>query len=102
MADLARSKVMKEIVFAELPQIGDEVTAGEASGLLESTKSANDLFMPVSGEIVEVNSEVEDDPGLINSDPYGSGWLFVIKPSNLQGDLSNLLDADSYIKKAEK
>lgn len=65
-----------DIVYIDLPELGDTVTAGETCGEVESTKSVSDLYSPVTGEITELNSAVVDDPALINSDPYGAGWLF--------------------------
>ena len=67
-----------DIVYVQLPELGDIVTAGETCGEVESTKSVSDLYAPVSGEITEVNAAVVDDPALINTEPYGSGWLFKV------------------------
>lgn len=70
-----------ELVFVELPAIGDTVTVGESCGEVESTKTVSDLFPPVSGEITAVNTAAVDEPGLVNADPYGEGWLFEVRPS---------------------
>lgn len=86
-----------EIVFAELPAVGDTVTAGETCGEVESTKSVSDIYAPVSGEIVAVNEALDADPGAINSDPYGKGWLFDVKLSDAS-ELGSLLTADDYNK----
>ena len=67
-----------DIVYVELPEVGSTVTAGETCGEVESTKSVSDLYSPVTGEVTEVNEAVVDDPALINSDPYGAGWLFKV------------------------
>ncbi|KRF08885.1 glycine cleavage system protein H [Arthrobacter sp. Soil782] len=67
-----------DIVYVDLPEVGDTVTAGETCGEVESTKSVSDLYAPVSGEVTEINSDVVDSPELINSDPYGNGWLFKV------------------------
>lgn len=67
-----------DIVYVQLPELGSIVTAGETCGEVESTKSVSDLYAPVSGEVTELNSAVVDDPALINSEPYGSGWLFKV------------------------
>lgn len=67
-----------DIVFVDLPEVGSSVTAGEGCGEIESTKSVSDLHAPVTGEVTAVNSAAVDDPGLINSDPYGAGWLFKV------------------------
>ncbi|MCR1783283.1 glycine cleavage system protein GcvH [Nocardioides carbamazepini] len=81
-----------DVVYVDLPQLGATVTAGESCGELESTKSVSDLYAPVTGEIVEVNDAVDADPSLVNSDPFGAGWLFVVKVS-APGDL---IDAAAY------
>ena len=83
-----------EIVFVDLPGVGDTVTAGETCGEVESTKSVSDLYSPVTGEVVAVNEAAGDDPGLLNSDPYGEGWLFEIRPDGAGG--AELLDAEAY------
>ena len=82
-----------DIVYVELPGVGDAVTAGEACGEIESTKAVSELYAPISGEIVEVNQAVVDAPETVGSDPYGDGWLFRIK-----GDSAEvvLLDAGGY------
>lgn len=80
------SDALGEIVFVELPEVGAEVTAGEPCGELESTKSVSDLVSPVTGTVLEVNDAVVDDPGTINSDPYGAGWLFEVEVAS-EGDL---------------
>ncbi|GAB3551820.1 glycine cleavage system protein GcvH [Arthrobacter tumbae] len=67
-----------DIVYVDLPEVGDTVTAGETCGEVESTKSVSDLYAPVSGEVTETNADVVDNPELINSDPYGNGWLFKV------------------------
>jgi glycine cleavage system H protein len=68
-----------DVVYVDLPTVGDTVTAGEPCGELESTKSVSDLYAPVTGEVLEVNDAVDADPSLVNSDPFGTGWLFVVK-----------------------
>lgn len=82
------AEALGEIVFVELPEVGDEVEAGEAFGEVESTKSVSDIYAPVSGEIVAINEELEDNAGLINEDPYNEGWLYEVKvtePGELMG-----------------
>lgn len=81
-----------DVVYVDLPAVGDTVTAGEACGELESTKSVSDLYAPVTGEVVAVNDAVDADPSLVNSDPFGEGWLFVVRFA-ATGDL---LDAAAY------
>ncbi|MGD9381253.1 MAG: glycine cleavage system protein GcvH [Candidatus Thorarchaeota archaeon] len=87
---------LHEITFVELPEVGSSVEADSECGLVESMKASSDLFSPLSGEIVEVNSNLEDAPELVNEEPYGKGWMFKIKPSNLEGEMSALMDAKAY------
>ena len=84
-----------DIVFIELPESGAEVDAGAEIAVVESVKAASDIYSPVSGEVVDVNSALEDEPELVNGSPYEDGWLFTIKISSSE-DLSNLLDAEGY------
>ena len=84
-----------DIVFVTLPEVGAEVRAGEPCGELESTKSVSDVYAPVTGTVVARNEAVETSPELINSDPYGSGWMFEVQPAD-PGDLDGLLDAQDY------
>ncbi|MBF1679864.1 glycine cleavage system protein GcvH [Rothia sp. (in: high G+C Gram-positive bacteria)] len=84
-----------DVVYVDLPSVGDSVAAEDSFGEIESTKSVSDLFAPISGEIVAVNEGLEDDPALVNSDPYGEGWIVEIRPENAD-DLANLLDAEAY------
>lgn len=72
------TEALGDVVFVELPEVGSEVTAGETCGEIESTKSVSDLYAPVSGTVTEINQAAVDDPSLINSDPYGAGWLFTV------------------------
>ncbi|MCQ9384191.1 glycine cleavage system protein GcvH [Brevibacterium sp. 50QC2O2] len=84
-----------DVVFVEAPAVGDSVTAGEQCGEVESTKSVSDLISPVTGTVVEVNESLGDSPEVINSDPYGEGWIFTV---SLEGDgaLGDLLDSAAY------
>jgi len=82
-----------DVVYVQLPEVGETVTAGDTCGELESTKSVSDLYTPASGEVVEVNQAVVDDPALVNSAPFEDGWLFRIR---LQGAPEGLLSADEY------
>ncbi|MFD4248492.1 glycine cleavage system protein GcvH [Amycolatopsis thermoflava] len=84
-----------DVVFVDLPETGKAVTAGEPFGEVESTKSVSELFAPVDGEVVAVNDAVGDSPELINSDPYGEGWLVEIRVSDADA-VAGLLDADAY------
>jgi glycine cleavage system H protein len=86
-----------DVVFVTAPAAGTKVTAGEPCGEVESTKSVSDLYSPVDGEVIEVNSEVDDDPGLVNSDPYGAGWLFRVRMAEADGQgVAGLLSAAEY------
>ncbi|WP_181765858.1 glycine cleavage system protein GcvH [Streptomyces albidus (ex Kaewkla and Franco 2022)] len=82
-----------DVVFVQLPETGDSVTAGEPCGELESTKSVSDLYAPVSGEITEINQDVVDDPALVNSAPFEGGWLFKVR---ITDEPDGLLTADEY------
>ena len=84
-----------DVVYVDLPSVGDSVAAEDSFGEIESTKSVSDLFAPIAGEIVAANEGLEDDPALVNSDPYGEGWIIEIRPENAD-DLANLLDAEAY------
>ena len=84
-----------DIVYVSLPQVGDQVTAGDTCGELESTKSVSDIYAPVSGEVVAVNDALTNTPELVNNDPYGGGWLFEVAPSDA-GQLDGLMDAAAY------
>ncbi len=90
-------KALREIVYAELPSVGTEVKQSEPYGTLESVKAVSDLVAAVSGRIEEVNEEVQSKPETLNEDPYIKGWLIVVKPSNLQAELANLMDFDKAV-----
>jgi len=90
-------KQLREVVFAELPSVGDEIVKGEPFGTVESVKSVSDLVAPLSGKIVEVNEEVVNSPQIINEDPYGEGWLIVVSPSNLDEDLKTLMSYEESV-----
>jgi len=87
---------LHEITFVEISEVDTVVKAGEECGLVESMKASSDIFSPVSGKIVEVNTELEDAPEIVNEDCYVKGWMFKIKPSNLKADLAKLMKADAY------
>ncbi|MFI9810357.1 glycine cleavage system protein GcvH [Streptomyces sp. NPDC052301] len=88
------ANALGDVVYAQLPEVGDTVTAGESCGELESTKSVSDLYSPVTGEIVAANQDVVDDPALVNSAPFEGGWLFKVKITDEPADL---LSADEYV-----
>ena len=87
-----------DVVFVQLPDVGTAVTAGEAFGEVESTKSVSDLFAPLTATVAAVNGELDGDPQLVNSDPYGQGWLLELRADGdtLDEGLAALLDADAY------
>jgi glycine cleavage system H protein len=82
-----------DVVYVQVPEAGANVEAGDAVGEVESTKSVSDIYSPVSGEIVEINPAVVDDPSLVNSDPYGEGWLFRVR---VETEAEDLLSAEEY------
>lgn len=86
---------LSDIVFAEPPNLGDTLTAGDPAAVVESVKAASDIYAPISGEVVEINEALSSDPDLINSDPYGAGWIFKVKISEPL-ELDDLSDAETY------
>ncbi|TIC87628.1 glycine cleavage system protein GcvH [Nocardioides sp. GY 10113] len=84
-----------DIVYVSLPEVGEALTAGAPCGELESTKSVSDIYAPIDGEVVARNDALDATPELVNSDPYGEGWLFEVVPS-VEGALADLMDASSY------
>ncbi|WP_225799236.1 glycine cleavage system protein GcvH [Streptomyces sp. NK15101] len=87
------ANALGDVVYAQLPAVGDTVAAGETCGELESTKSVSDLYSPVTGEVVEANQDVVDDPSLVNTAPFEGGWLFKVR---VTGEPEDLLSADEY------
>ncbi|MXM67435.1 glycine cleavage system protein GcvH [Streptomyces sp. HUCO-GS316] len=87
------ANALGDVVFVQLPEVGDSVSAGETCGELESTKSVSDLYSPVTGEVTEVNEDVVNDPSLVNSAPFEGGWLFKVRVAEEPADL---LSADEY------
>ena len=88
-------EALGDLVFVELPAVGDEVDQGDSVSVVESVKAASDIYSPITGEVVAINEDLEDDPALINSDPYGDGWLYEVAPSD-ESELDDLLDAEAY------
>jgi glycine cleavage system H protein len=86
---------LSDIVYVELPEVGDSLARGEGFGVVESVKAASDVYMPIGGEIVAINTELEDAPELINQDPYGVGWLLRIGPDD-PTEFDELLDGSAY------
>jgi glycine cleavage system H protein len=98
ITDFAQS-ALGDVVFVQLPDVGSQVTAGESFGEVESTKSVSDLFAPVSGTVLAINGDLDGSPQLVNSDPYGSGWLVDVQVSaaaELESAISTLLDPEAY------
>ena len=96
MSDFAQ-KQLHDIVYVELPGVGETITQNEPFGTLESVKAVSDLIAPVSGTIEAVNEELESKPELLNEDPDGEGWILLVDPSNLDADLKALLDFDAAV-----
>ena len=86
---------MGDIVFVDIPTEGETLEKGEVFGTIEVVKTVSDLFLPVGGEVLEQNEALADQPELVNTDPYGEGWIIKIKPSNLS-EMDELLDAEAY------
>ena len=87
---------LHEITFVEISDVGTVLEANGECGLVESMKASSDIFTPIAGEIAEVNGALEDAPEIVNEDPYEKGWMFKIKPSNLDAELAELMDAAGY------
>ncbi|MEU6718169.1 glycine cleavage system protein GcvH [Nonomuraea sp. NPDC046802] len=87
------AEALGDVVFVQLPEVGANVEGGDSIGEVESTKSVNEIYTPVGGEVVEVNQSVVDDPSLVNSDPYGEGWMFRVR---VESDAEDLLSAEEY------
>lgn len=94
ISDFAQSQ-LGDVVFVELPEVGDELEAGKPFGVVESVKAVSDVYSPLSGEVVEINEELPDAPETLNTSPYEDGWLIKIRLSNPQ-ELDDLLDANAY------
>ncbi len=88
-------EALGDVVFIELPEVGSTMAAGDVAGVVESVKAAADVFMPVDGEIVEVNEDLSQEPSMVNTDPLGDGWLFRVKLSN-PAQLDALMDETTY------
>ena len=86
---------LTDVVFVELPAVGRAVDAGDPTAVVESVKAASDIYAPISGEVVEVNPDVEADPSLVNTDPYGKGWIFKLRVKT-PAEVATLMDAAAY------
>lgn len=84
-----------DVVFVDIPTVGEALEAGETFGSIEVVKTISDLFLPIAGEVIEQNETLEENPELVNKDPYGEGWLIKMKPSDVK-DVEDLLDAEAY------
>ena len=89
-------KSLHEVVYVDLPQVGKQLKQSEVFGTVESVKAVSELYSPVSGEIMERNERLVQSPELVNQDPYGAGWIVVVKPSHLEVDTKALLTAEGY------
>lgn len=87
---------LSDIVYVELPEMGDTFEQGDVFGVVESVKAASDLYMPLSGEVVATNTALEDSPEMVNSDPFGAGWIVKIAPSALDEEWAGLLTPEAY------
>lgn len=99
VTDFAQGE-LGDVVFVEIETEGEDLEKGETFGTVEAVKTVSDLFMPVGGEVIEVNEALEDEPELVNKDPYGDGWMIKIK-INDKSELDDLLSADDYKKMIE-
>ena len=95
ISDYAQDQ-LGDVIFVEMPHIGNHFNRGEEFGIVESAKSVSTLFMPVTGEIVAINEELENTPELINQDPYGDGWILLVKVDNKETALDGLLSSEAY------
>lgn len=88
-------EALGDVVFVELPEVGNTYSAGEEIGVVESVKAASDIYAPIAGEVIAVNEALADSPEIINESPYDDGWFFKLQPSEV-GELENLMDAEAY------
>mgnify|MGYP003610241956 FL=1 len=88
-------EALGDLVYVEMPEIGQHLIAGDHAGVVESVNTASDIHAPIEGEVVEINPLLEDDPELVNTDPYGEGWIYKIRPAN-SADLDDLMSAEQY------
>lgn len=84
-----------DVVFIDVPPVGDSFSAGDSFGEVESTKSVSEIYAPIPGTVIEVNADLEDSPELVNSDPYGAGWIVVLRPDD-ESAIASLMDAAAY------
>jgi glycine cleavage system H protein len=89
-------EALGDVVFVELPDVGDTMAAGDEAGVVESVKAASDIYVPVAGEVLAINAKLEDEPETVNSDPYNEGWFYTLTPSDT-AELEALLSAEDYL-----
>lgn len=94
ISDFAQDS-LNDLVYAEFKEVGETLEAGASFGEIESVKAASEVYMPIAGEIIEVNSELEGEPEIVNEDPYGNGWMIKVRITD-DGNLANLMDAAAY------
>ncbi len=94
-------EALGDLVYVELPEVGSSIAAGDSVGVIESVKAASDTYAPISGEVVEINEELEGAPERINGDPYGDGWMYKVKMEDPE-EVSDLLDAEAYTESIEE
>ena len=99
ISDFAQDE-LGDVVFVELPPVGDAIERAEPFGVVESIKAVSDLYAPIGGEVIDVNEELYDRPELVNDDPYGDGWMIVVAPDD-PSEIEDLLDANSYREQIE-
>ena len=94
-------EALGDVVFVELPEVGDVLAAGDEAGVVESVKAASDIYAPIGGEVTAINPRLEDDPETVNSDPYHDGWFYKLQPSEVS-ELDALLSAEGYQQQCEE
>ena len=95
ISEYAQSQ-LGDVIYLELPAVGQQLDAGARLGVIESVKAASDLYAPLSGEVLEANTALQDAPDLVNKEPFGGGWMLKVRPSDLASDLQQLMDATNY------
>jgi glycine cleavage system H protein len=93
-------EALGDVVFVELPEVGTVLAAADEAGVVESVKAASDIYAPLAGEVIDINQLLEDNPEMVNSDPYGEGWFYKLQPAD-PDDLDSLLSADEYRQQCE-
>ena len=94
-------EALGDVVFVELPEVGAQLAASDEAGVVESVKAASDIYAPVAGEVIAINSQLEDEPEIVNSDPYNDGWFYRLQPSDTS-ELDALLSAEDYQRQCEE